>query len=618
MPAGAVDAHCHVFGPGDRFPFAPERKYTPCDASREQLFALRDHLGFARNVIVQATCHGADNSALLDALAHSEGRARGIATVRRDVSDAELERMHALGVRGVRFNFVRRLVDFTPKDELLEIASRIAPLGWHIVVYFEAADLGELWDFFTALPTPVVVDHMGRPDVTRPVDGPEFSRFMRLMREHPNVWSKVSCPERLSVAGPPALNGERLRIGTWCPSRAGWSRPFPTGCSGAPTGRIRTSRTTCPTTACWSISSPTSRQRRRCASACSSTTRCGFTGPKRPERHPSILRRPSMTNFHRRQALAGLLGLSALGPAWGQAPAYPTKVVRILVGYSPGGAVDIIARAVGQQMASGLGQPVIIENKPGGGTNIAVKTLIDSPADGYTLMLAANALAANVSLYKPAPFDLNRDITPIAQIGRVPVVLAANAQSGVASVQDLITKLKAAPGSLNYGTPGNGSTPHLAIELFAHAAGVQFTHVPYKGGSPAMNDVIAGHIQLVAVNALEVQPHIKSGKLKVLAALSAKRSPIFPDAPTIAESGFPGFEASVWYGLVGPAKLPPAVASRLHQEVQRALAAPDVRERLAAAGGEVTPGPTSLLTSLLTSETQRYEKLIRTANIQPD
>lgn len=209
LPPGAVDAHCHVFGPADRFPFAPERKYTPCDASREQLFALRDHLGFARNVIVQATCHGADNSALLDALAHSQGRARGVVTLRRDVSDAELQRMHALGVRGVRFNFVKRLVDFTPKDELVEIAHRIQPLGWHVVVYFEAADLPELWSFFTALPTPVVVDHMGRPDVRQPVDGPEFSRFVRLMQQHPHVWSKVSCPERLSVSGPPALNGER-------------------------------------------------------------------------------------------------------------------------------------------------------------------------------------------------------------------------------------------------------------------------------------------------------------------------------------------------------------------------------------------------------------------------
>jgi tripartite-type tricarboxylate transporter receptor subunit TctC len=325
-----------------------------------------------------------------------------------------------------------------------------------------------------------------------------------------------------------------------------------------------------------------------------------------------------MTTLRRRQALAGLLALPAFGRAWAQAADYPTRLVRILVGYSPGGAVDIIARALGQQMAAGLGQAVIVENKPGGGTNIANKALIDSPADGHTLMLAANALAANVSLYQPAPYDLDRDVTPIAQVGRVPVVLAANTGSGIASVKDLLARLKADPGSVNYGSPGNGSTPHLAIELFAHAAGVRLAHVPYKGGAQAMNDVIAGHIPLVAVNALEVQAHVKTGKLRVLAALSAKRSPIFPEAPTIAESGFGGFEASVWYGLIGPAGLPRPVVGRLHQETQRALATAEVRERLASAGGEVTPGPSAMFASLLGSEKQRYEKLIRTARIQPD
>jgi 2-pyrone-4,6-dicarboxylate lactonase len=210
LPAGAVDAHCHVFGPGDKFPFAAERKYTPCDASKEQLFGLRDHLGFTRNVIVQATCHGADNSALVDALHAAQGKARGIATVKRDISDEQLQALHMAGIRGVRFNFVKRLVDFTPKDELMEIAGRIAKLGWHVVIYFEAVDLPELIDFFTALPTTVVVDHMGRPDVTKPVDGPEFALFVDFMQRHKNVWSKVSCPERLSVSGPPALNSEPL------------------------------------------------------------------------------------------------------------------------------------------------------------------------------------------------------------------------------------------------------------------------------------------------------------------------------------------------------------------------------------------------------------------------
>ena len=204
VPDGAVDAHCHVFGPGDVFPYAPERKYTPCDAGKASLFALRDFLGFSRNVIVQATCHGADNSALVDALDAAGGRARGVATVRDTVSREELQALHAAGVRGVRFNFVRRLVDPKPDAYYHAIIERIAPLGWHVVVYFEAADLEERWDFFSSLPVTVVVDHMGRPDVTEPVDGPAFQRFVQLMHDNPNIWSKVSCPERLSRVGPPA------------------------------------------------------------------------------------------------------------------------------------------------------------------------------------------------------------------------------------------------------------------------------------------------------------------------------------------------------------------------------------------------------------------------------
>lgn len=203
LPPGAVDAHCHVFGPGDVFPYAPERKYTPCDAGKDQLYKLRDHLGFARNVVVQATCHGADNRAMVDALLHSQGKARGVATVKPDVSEDELAEMHAAGVRGVRFNFVKRLVDPKPDAYYRGIIDKIAQLGWHIVVYFEAADLAERWDFFTTLPTDVVVDHMGRPDVTKSPDGPEFARFLSFM-ERENVWAKVTCPERLSKMPPPS------------------------------------------------------------------------------------------------------------------------------------------------------------------------------------------------------------------------------------------------------------------------------------------------------------------------------------------------------------------------------------------------------------------------------
>lgn len=202
IPAGAVDAHCHVFGPGGTFPFAPERKYTPCDASWQQLFDLRDFLGFEKNVVVQATCHGADNSALLDVLARSNDKARGVVTVRPDITEEELARMHALGVRGVRFNYVKRLVDPKPDDYYRGIIEKIKPLGWHVVLYFEPSDLREKWDFFTSLGVPIVVDHMGRPDVSKPLDNPDFALFQQFMREH-DVWAKVSCPDRLTVTGSP-------------------------------------------------------------------------------------------------------------------------------------------------------------------------------------------------------------------------------------------------------------------------------------------------------------------------------------------------------------------------------------------------------------------------------
>ena len=203
VPPGAVDAHCHVFGPASRFPYAPERKYTPVDASKEQLFGLRDFLGFDKNVIVQASCHGKDNAALVDALVHSDNKAKGVAVVGEDITAGELKAMDEAGVRGVRFNFVKRLVDFTPRDVLESIANRIAHLGWHIVVYFEMPDLPELESFFTGLPTVVVVDHMGRPDVRKGLEHPESQRYLRLLDKHTNIWTKVSGPERLTVAGAP-------------------------------------------------------------------------------------------------------------------------------------------------------------------------------------------------------------------------------------------------------------------------------------------------------------------------------------------------------------------------------------------------------------------------------
>jgi 2-pyrone-4,6-dicarboxylate lactonase len=202
VPEGAVDSHCHVFGPASKFPYSPKRKYTPCDASKEQLFALRDYLGFSRNVIVQASCHGTDNAALVDALNSAGDLARGIAFVDETVTDEELQLMDKVGVRGVRFNFVKRLVDTAPKETLKQIANKIRPLGWHVVVYFEAQDIDDIAPFLNELDMTVVVDHMGRPDVSKGVYSEEFEKFINMMESNPNIWTKVSCPERLTQTPP--------------------------------------------------------------------------------------------------------------------------------------------------------------------------------------------------------------------------------------------------------------------------------------------------------------------------------------------------------------------------------------------------------------------------------
>jgi 2-pyrone-4,6-dicarboxylate lactonase len=202
-PAGAVDAHVHVFGPQARFPFSAKAKYLPQDATPEMLFALRDRLGFSRNVIVQASCHGTDNAATLDGIARSNGTARGVAVVAGDISDAELEQLHEGGIRGVRFNFLKRLVDNAPKDQFLSIARRIERLGWHVVIYFEAELLEELTPFMEEIPTTIVIDHLGRPDIAQGPEGRDITAFRALLESHPNIWTKVSGAERLSIEGPP-------------------------------------------------------------------------------------------------------------------------------------------------------------------------------------------------------------------------------------------------------------------------------------------------------------------------------------------------------------------------------------------------------------------------------
>lgn len=227
-PPGAIDAHCHVFGPAAHFPFSAKAKYLPQDAGPDMLFALRDRLGFDRNVIVQASCHGTDNAATLDAIARSDGKARGVAVVDPAISQEELARLHDGGIRGIRFNFLKRLVDDAPKDKFLEVAARL-PAGWHVVVYFEADILAELRPFLDAIPVPLVIDHMGRPDVSQGPDGPDMLAFRALLASRDDVWFKATCPDRLDPSGPPWDDFARsvAPLVADYPDRALWGTDWP-------------------------------------------------------------------------------------------------------------------------------------------------------------------------------------------------------------------------------------------------------------------------------------------------------------------------------------------------------------------------------------------------------
>ena len=227
-PAGAIDAHCHVFGPQAQFPFSAKAKYLPEDAGADMLFALRDHLGFARNVIVQASCHGTDNAATLDAIARSQGRARGVAVVDPAIGEDELHAMHAGGIRGIRFNFLKRLVDDAPKDKFIEVARRL-PAGWHVVIYFEADILDDMRSFIDAIPVPLVIDHMGRPDVTQGPDGPDMKAFRNLLDQRDDIWFKATCPDRLDPAGDPwnAFAAAVAPLVADYPGRALWGTDWP-------------------------------------------------------------------------------------------------------------------------------------------------------------------------------------------------------------------------------------------------------------------------------------------------------------------------------------------------------------------------------------------------------
>ena len=310
------------------------------------------------------------------------------------------------------------------------------------------------------------------------------------------------------------------------------------------------------------------------------------------------------------------LAAAALSPLAASAEDFPTKPIRVVVPSAAGGAVDTVARVVGQRVAEQVGQPVVVENKPGGHANIGADFVAKSAPDGYTLLLGANGLAANMTLHKNIPFDTMRDFAPVAGVGYAPLVFVVPASSPAKTLQDFIALARAKPGTMTYGSAAAGGSGHLATELLKDEAKFDALHVPYKGGAPALTDLIGERINFMLINPIEAAPHVKSGRLRALAVSSSRRLSMLPDVPTFKEAGVPGFEASVWWGFVAPAKTPKDVVAKLQSEILRALENPAVRDKLESLGAVVEPQDSAAFGKFLKSEIDKWARVIKAAKIE--
>ena len=299
------------------------------------------------------------------------------------------------------------------------------------------------------------------------------------------------------------------------------------------------------------------------------------------------------------------------------AQSYPTKPLRLVVPFGAGGAPDLVARVIAPKLAESLGQPVVVDNRAGAAGIIGMEIVAKSPPDGHTLVAgSAGPVAIVPGLYRKLPYDVARDFAPISTITAIPFVLVVHPSLPARTVKDLVALAKAQPGQLNFGSPGNGSTTHLATELLKSATGMKIIHVPYKGVAAAATDLISGQVQILSGDLNTMLPHVKAGKMRALAVTAARRSSLLPDIPTVAESGFPGFDASGWIGLLAPAATAPAIVERVNGAVVKALAAPDARSRLSALGGEVAASTPAEFGAFIRRETAKYGKLMKSAGIE--
>ena len=308
-----------------------------------------------------------------------------------------------------------------------------------------------------------------------------------------------------------------------------------------------------------------------------------------------------------------------LGAAGARAQAaFPSKAIRVVVPFAPGGAVDTVARVLGQQLSTQLGQPVVVDNRPGGSANIGAEIVARSAPDGYTLLLGSNGLATNGTLFPKLAFDAQRDFATVVRVGYAPLVLVVPPAFPAKSLKELVAMAKAQPGKLTYGSAGNGSSGHLAGEQLKIAAGIDALHVPYKGGAPAIADLLGERLSFMPINPVEVLPHLKAGRLRVLAVGSARRVPLLPDVPTFIEEGYANYQATVWWGLVAPAGTPREIVAKLNAESVRALGEPAVKGKLSELGAVIEPGTPEQFAEFLTADIARWSSVIRTAGIRAD
>jgi len=312
-----------------------------------------------------------------------------------------------------------------------------------------------------------------------------------------------------------------------------------------------------------------------------------------------------------------LFSLTNMACAATVVPTYPERPIRFIVPFPPGGGVDIVARALAREMTEKLGQQVVVDDRPGATGIIGTQIAAQATADGYTLLMGNVAThAINVSMFKKLPYDPVKDFRPITLVARVPEILIVNPSLPVHSVRDLIALAKAKPGQITFGSAGMGSPPHMAAELFKSMAGINIVHIPYKGSTLALNDLLGGRIGMDFSNILSPMRHIKSGRLRALGVTSGKRSIVAPDVPTIAESGLPGFELYSWYGVFAPSATPKAILTRLHQSIAQILTTREVVDRLTSQGADVAPGSPEEFARFIKTEIRTYAKIVKDGGLR--